>query len=75
MANKTSSKDNAGLPGGALRDVILQHNLLVAKYEALLAKLDLDAGVTDTTYASLLGASSSNEAKQVGDPTGTAITA
>lgn len=74
MANKTSSKDNAGLPGGALRDVILQHNLFVAKFEALLAKMDLDAGITDTNYASLLGASSSNETKQIGDPTGTALT-
>lgn len=28
---------------------------LITNFNALLAKLDLDAGVTDTTYTSLLG--------------------
>lgn len=31
------------------------HNDLVAKFEAVLAKLDADAGVTDTNYAALHG--------------------
>lgn len=74
MANKTTSKDVAGLPGSSHRDLVIQHNNLVAKVEALYAKLDADAGVTDTNYGALLGANSSGEAKQIGDPTGTAIT-
>lgn len=40
------SADQAKL-GNILYDLITSHN-------ALLAKLDADAGVTDTTYASLL---------------------
>lgn len=31
------------------------HNDLVAKFEAVLAKLDADAGVTGTNYAALHG--------------------
>jgi histidinol phosphatase-like enzyme len=37
--------------GDALADVIAAHNALAAKFNAVLAKLDADAGVTDTNYA------------------------
>ncbi len=46
--------------GGCVRDLIAQYNALLADHTALrasnailLAKLDADAGVTDTTYVSL----------------------
>lgn len=43
--------------GDVLADLIAGYNALVIKYNALCAKLDADAGVTDTTYVSLVGAS------------------
>jgi len=42
-------------PGEDLARLVAEYNNLVAKFTALLAKLDADAGVTDTNYASLLG--------------------
>lgn len=44
--------------GTSFDDVIKAFNALAAKHNALLAKLDLDAGVTDTNYAAAIGTSS-----------------
>lgn len=76
----TTTHDNAGL-AGAIRQVIVEHNKLVddletlrAKYAAALAKLDADAGVTDTNYVStqtVLAATLT--AAKVGNLSGTAI--
>lgn len=41
--------------GDLLAEMIDQHNVLVGKYNALLAKLDADAGITDTNYAATVG--------------------
>ena len=41
--------------GNVLTDLITQHNALVVKFNALLAKLDADGGVTDTNYAATEG--------------------
>lgn len=40
--------------GDMLQGMITAYNGLETKYNALLAKLDLDAGVTDTNYAATL---------------------
>lgn len=61
----TTSRDNLGHPSSANRDHALQHNkviadlevlraglaALAAKFNAVLTKLDSDAGVTDTNYS------------------------
>lgn len=47
----------AGL-GDAVADLIAQVNALTTGHNALAAKLDLDAGVTDTNYAALTGVAS-----------------
>lgn len=39
----------------ALRDIADDVELVRVQFNALLAKLDLDAGVTDVNYATLLG--------------------
>jgi hypothetical protein len=39
--------------GSTLDEVIAAYNSLVTKYNATLAKLDADAGVTDTNYSAL----------------------
>lgn len=44
--------------GTVIADLIAAHNLLLAKYQALLAKLDTDAGVSGTDFASTCGAAS-----------------
>jgi hypothetical protein len=41
--------------GDVLADLIAAHNALATKYNALLAKLDADAGVTDTNYVANVG--------------------
>ena len=41
--------------GDVIADLIVQVNVLTTKHNALVAKLDADAGVTDTTYVSLTG--------------------
>lgn len=48
--------DQANL-GLNLAELQTKHNALVAQYNALLAKLDADAGITDVNYATLLTAS------------------
>lgn len=49
-------KNSAGTPtlAGTLRDVADDFTELRTQFIALLAKLDLDAGVTDTDYESTL---------------------
>ena len=37
--------------GTAINEIIAAYNDLRARYVALLAKMDLDAGITDTDYA------------------------
>lgn len=54
----TRATDEAKL-GDIVGDLLTAHNALVVKHNALLAKLDLDAGVTDTNYNALLTASAS----------------
>lgn len=56
----TSSFDNLGISGNAVRQLVIEFNKLVddmetlrAKYAAVLTKLDADAGVTDVNYSSL----------------------
>lgn len=46
--------------GDVLADLISELNALKTKHNALVAKLDLDAGVTDTNYTSLTGVTSTS---------------
>lgn len=41
--------------GDVVADLIAANNALATKFNAVLAKLDADAGVTDTNYAALQG--------------------
>jgi hypothetical protein len=66
----TKSRDNSGEPGSTERDLLVKYNVLVAAFDVLCAKLDADAGVTDTNYAALAG----NLCSRIGDMSGTAIT-
>lgn len=70
-----TSIDTFGEVGGGRRDLVIQFNNLVTKFDALLAKLDADAGVTDTNYTSTLDSNSSGGGQTIGDITGTKITA
>ena len=71
MATKVMpTRDNLGHDGGADRVTALQFNNLVAKFDALLAKLDADAGVTDANYVATLDSNSANGAQQIGDDKG-----
>lgn len=70
----TESRDNLGHEQSATRDLAIEFNKLVTKFNTLLAKLDDDAGVTDTNYEALLATASAGGADQVGDDSGTAIT-
>lgn len=49
-----------------LREVVIQHNNLITAFDILLAKLDLDAGVSDANYAALAGATSAKIANGSG---------
>lgn len=82
MSGTTTSSHITAVPSSDARDLIIQHNKLVddlealrAKFAATLAKLDADAGVTDTDYVStqtVLAATLT--AAKVGNQSGTAIT-
>jgi hypothetical protein len=50
LNNATPGTREVGL-GDILDDLITSHNALVANYNVLVAKLNADAGVTDTNYA------------------------
>jgi hypothetical protein len=63
MAGTTVLTDTTGMLGSDVLQVRLEHNRLVDDVEALRAafatlvtKLNADAGVTDTNYASVLAA-------------------
>ena len=56
--NRNSKALSNAKVGDVIEDLRTQVNTLTTKYNALLAKLDLDAGVTDTNYASTLAAPS-----------------
>lgn len=43
--------------GTAVQELIDAYNAMATKYNALLAKLDADAGVTDTNYVATQGVS------------------
>jgi hypothetical protein len=57
MAEIVAHRANPGADIDAIITVLAQYNTFLvelrADYNALLAKLDADAGVTDTTYVSL----------------------
>ena len=74
MAN-TRSRDTLGHEGSATRDTVISYNKLLTKFDALLTKLDADAGVTDTNYTSTLGTASTGGPQKIGNDAGTAITA
>lgn len=42
--------------GSVVQELITAYNDLATKHNALLAKLDADAGITDTNYAALVSA-------------------
>lgn len=65
----TKSRDTSGLAGSTERDLLVKFNVLVAAIDTLCAKLDADAGVTDTNYATLVG----NLNSRIGDMAGTTI--
>lgn len=64
-----SCRDSSGLPGSTERQVLKSLNTLIAAIDTLCAKLDADAGVTDTTYVSLVA----NLNSRIGDMSGTVI--
>lgn len=70
MAATTTKSRRTQKRNSDMNDLLVQFNLLVASMDGLLAKLDLDAGVTDVTYASLWG----TQYAKIGNLSGTAIT-
>lgn len=66
----TQSRDNSGEPGSTERDLLVKYNVLVAAIDTLCAKLDADAGVTDTNYTTLVA----NLNSRIGNLSGTAVT-
>lgn len=53
----------------ALSELTAQYNLLAAKFETLLEKLDGDAGITDTNYESTVGLTKRIVFRETGAPT------
>lgn len=51
MVNKAMPANAKVKAGDVMAELIAQVNALTTKHNALLAKLDADAGVTDTNYA------------------------
>lgn len=71
MAASTTIKTQVRVPRGSIeKELIIQFNALVAAFDVVTAKLDADAGVTDTNYSAL----ATGYAK-LGNAAGTAITA
>lgn len=62
----TRSRDNAGHPEGALRQLTIEFNKLVADVELIRARYATGTAVTATTAAELLAA-------RIGDLSGAAI--
>jgi hypothetical protein len=57
VLNKLAPGAKKAKMGDVLADLIAQVNALTTGHNALVAKLDADAGVTDTNYTSLTGVS------------------
>jgi hypothetical protein len=53
--NKSSVALSRAKLGDVVAELVAQVNANTAKHNALVAKLDLDAGVTDTNYTALTG--------------------
>lgn len=53
--NKSLPAADQAKLGDILADLISAYNTLATKHNAVCAKLDLDAGVTDTNYVALQG--------------------
>lgn len=83
MAGTTTKSRRTQLAGNDVNDLLIQFNKLVddletlrAAYAATLAKLDADAGVTDTNYVSLNTVLAAGlTAAKIGNQAGTAVTA
>ena len=58
--NRKSPADYDVKMGDMLQEMITAYNNLATQYNALLAKLDADAGVTDTNYAATVSAASTD---------------
>ncbi len=58
LLNRATPGLNRVKLGDVMSDMIAEHNALVTKYNALLAKLDADAGITDTDYVATVAATS-----------------
>lgn len=56
------------VPGAWAYELIASFNDLLDKYNAVLVKLDADAGVTDVNYESLHGAARKIEFNEIGEP-------
>jgi len=55
MAGTAINRVQTAASGSDVRALIVQFNNLVASFDGVLAKLDADAGVTDTNYAATWG--------------------
>lgn len=87
MAGTTTKSKRLSRTGDAANDLLIQFNKLVDNVElirlwavALTAKLDADAGVTDTNYAAAatlaaIDTAAEMTAAKIGNEAGTAITA
>lgn len=88
MAGTTlKRRDTAGVSENMVRDLVIQMNKLIDDVEliraavvATCAKLDADAGVTDTNYAAqatvaAIDPATDLQAAKIGNEAGTAITA
>jgi glucuronate isomerase len=69
MAGTTTKSKQQFKPGTDAGDLVVQFNNLVTAFDAVLAKLDADGGVTDTNYTSLHGSTAS----KIGNMAGTAF--
>lgn len=58
-----------GLKESALRDVVIQLNAVIANLDTITAAMDLDGGITGTTYAAMV------TAQKIGNESGTAVSA
>ena len=58
ILNRSMPAAHKVMLGDLLNQIIAAYNDLATKHNALLAKLDADAGVTDTNYTALLSEAS-----------------
>lgn len=72
MAATSKTVNAAGgasiVPESPLYELVAGFNDLIDKYEALLAKLDSDTGITDTDYESTVGGSRKLVFSEIGEP-------